>query len=208
MMQKNIELFFVDGCGRCKLGGTPACKVLKWAEELQILRSIMQSSGLREEIKWGFPCYVNQNNKNVVMIYAFKDFCGLSFFKGALITDTHNLLEKTGENMQSSKMIKITDAQQILDQESTIKDYIKEAIEIEEKGLKVEKIQPAEIEYPIELLQILEEDLELKNAWESLTPGRKRGYNIFFTAAKQSATKISRIKKHIPQIMIGRGMHD
>jgi uncharacterized protein YdeI (YjbR/CyaY-like superfamily) len=206
-MQKNIELYFIDGCGRCALHGTPQCKVVTWYKELALLRSIIQECGLIEVVKWGCPCYTF-NNKNIIMLAAFKDFAFISFFKGEQLQDTHNLLVKTGENTQSGRLLKFTDVKIIYELKDIIKAYIYEAIEIEKSDVKVEpKVKNALI-YPEELIKILDENLELKRAFEALSPGRQRGYNLFFTAPKQSATRTSRILKCVDMIISGKGLHD
>lgn len=207
-MQKNIDLYFIDGCGRCSLYATPACKVHTWAEELQILRRIMLSSGLSETMKWGCPCYVNHDNKNVAMMVAFKNYASISFFKGILLQDPHKLLHAAGENSQSSKHFKFTNAQEIIDLEPIIQTYIQEAIQLEADGVKIEFNQKHELEFPLELLQKFEEDPAFREAFLALTPGRQRGYNLHFTGAKQSATRIARIEKFIPKILKGLGFHD
>ena len=119
-MQKIADLYFVDGCGRCSLHATPACKVHTWAEELQLLRGIMLNSGLTETMKWGCPCYVNQDNKNIAMMVAFKNHASISFFKGMLMKDPHNLLQVSGENAQAAKFLRFTSPQQVIDQQSII----------------------------------------------------------------------------------------
>lgn len=205
-MNTNVDTYFTDGCGRCELGGTPQCKVNKWQAELKLLRRIVQDCGLTEESKWGVPCYTYKN-KNVVMISAFKEFCALSFFKGILINDESNILEKPGENSQSARLAKFTDLHDIAGKEAILKAYIFEAIEIEKAGLKVKfKKQPEPI--PEELEKKFDEDPVLKSAFEALTPGRQRGYIIHISQAKQSATRESRIEKCIPKILSGKGFND
>jgi uncharacterized protein YdeI (YjbR/CyaY-like superfamily) len=207
-MQKIADLYFVDGCGRCSLHATPACKVHTWAEELQLLRGIMLNSGLTETMKWGCPCYVNQDNKNIAMMVAFKNHASISFFKGMLMRDPHNLLQVSGENAQAAKFLRFTSPQQAIDQQSIIVEYIQEAINIESSGAKIEFKQKHELEFPQELIQKFNEDPSFQEAFMRLTPGRQRGYNLHFTGAKQSATRIARIEKFIPKIFKGLGFHD
>jgi len=175
---------------------------------LHLLRGIMQNSGLTEEIKWGFPCYSNSENKNILMIGAFKEFCSLSFFKGVLLTDSHQLLQKAGENSQTMRLLKFTSPEQVIQQSSIINQYITEAIEIEKSGIKIQKPSAQELVLCTELATILDEMPELKVAFQKLTPGRQRGYNLYFSDAKQSATRISRIEKFIPKILSGKGFQD
>lgn len=155
-MNPKIDNYLADGCGRCPLGGTNECKVHQWTEELKKLRTILLDCGLTEELKWGVPCYTYQN-KNIVLISALRGYCAFSFFKGVLLKDPHNILEKPGENSQSDRVIKFTSVQQILESEEILKSYVSEAIEVEKSGLKVVfKKNPEPI--PEELQQKFDED--------------------------------------------------
>lgn len=198
-MNAEVDLYFQEGCGRCPLGGTEDCKVHNWPRELAYLRQIVLDCGLTEERKWGAACYTFQD-KNVLMIAAFKDSCCLSFFKGSLLSDEKKLLEKPGKNSQAVRLFRFKQLNEI----EGIKDYLKacifEAIEIEKAGLKVSfKSNPEPM--PEELLSILEEDPVLKAAFEDLSPGRQRGYILHISQAKQSKTRISRIEKCEPMIL-------
>jgi uncharacterized protein YdeI (YjbR/CyaY-like superfamily) len=205
-LPEHVDAYLVDGCGRCPLGGTPECKVLSWKEELSALRGLALSLPLVEEIKWGVPCYT-WNDKNILMISAFKDYASVSFFKGALLTHGSRLLEKPGPNSYASRMLKFNSSQDILNHQETILDCMKEAIEIEKSG---QMLAPrAETEpIPEELEQKFQEDIAFKNAFESLTPGRQRGYILYFSQPKQSKTRTVRIEKYTPQILRGEGIHD
>ncbi len=206
MIAKDVETYLLEGCGRCPLGGTPDCKVHAWSAELKYLRSIVLDCGLTETAKWGVPCYTYQNG-NVAIVSALKGYAALSFFKGVLLKDPEGILEKPGENSQSDRLIKFTDVSQIASLESTLKEYIYEAIEVERLGLKVEfKKNPEPM--PEELEMKLEEDPQLKAAFYALTPGRQRGYIIHFSQPKQSKTRESRIEKCMPKIMEGKGFFD
>ena len=179
----------------------------QWQEELRQLRKIALSTQLTEMIKWGVPCYVFQEG-NVVLLGAFKAFCSISFFKGSLMQDPNGILSKPGENSQSVRMLKFTDLDQIRQLEPVIRSYIFEAIEIEKAGLKPALEKSVDLEFPEEFLQILDKDAAFKAAFTALTPGRQRGYNLFFTAAKQPATRITRIEKYRQQILDGKGIND
>ncbi|XCF06154.1 DUF1801 domain-containing protein [Tamlana crocina] len=205
-MTRTVEQYFEAGCGRCSLGGTPDCKVHTWITELELLRKLVLQCGLTEDCKWGMPTYT-YNEKNVLMLCAFKNHCAVSFFKGALLRDEKNILEKPGENSQAARLIKFTDTDKIKSLESHIKAYIFEAIEAEKAGLKIEFKQNPE-PLPEELEQKFEDDPTLKSAFESLTPGRQRGYVLYFSAPKQSKTRISRIEKCTGKILNGEGLHD
>lgn len=201
-----VDKYLVDGCMRCKYGGTPRCKVNDWQEELRELRRIILDCGLNEEVKWSAPCYTHKG-KNILMLSALKDFAVISFFKGSLLSDAQGLFVAPGENSQAARYIKITDPRQIVELEKEIKASIFEAIEVEKAGLKVPfKKNPEPI--PQELLVRFEQDPNFKSAFEALTPGRQRGYIIHFSQPKQSATRVSRIEKCIPKILAGEGLHD
>lgn len=206
-MTTDVDQYLLEGCGRCEKGGTPDCKVHLWPQELRKLRSIALECGLTKESKWGVPCYTFQG-ANVSIVSALKDYCAISFFKGVLLQDAHKILEKPGPNSQSDRLLKFTSLQQIIDIEDTIKAYIFEAIEVEKAGLKVEYKAKDDLDYPEELLAKFEEQPEVKDAFEALTPGRKRGYILHFTQPKQSQTRTKRIEKMIPKILEGKGFFD
>ncbi|GIZ10093.1 DUF1801 domain-containing protein [Flavobacterium sp. UMI-01] len=181
--------------------------VSKWKQEIEQLRRILLDCQLEEEFKWKQPCYTFKGS-NVVLIGNFKDYCVLSFFKGVLLEDTANLLVAPGENSQSTRMIKFKDLDEILVNEAVLKTYIFQAIEIEKAGLKVENKGNQGLEFAQELLSKFEEYPDFKAAFESLTPGRQRGYCLFFNAAKQSSTRVARIEKYFQQILDGKGIND
>ncbi len=181
-------------------------KLKTWKAEMEALRSILLEFPLTEEIKWGIPCYCLENS-NVIIIHGFKEYCGLSFFKGVLLKDAKGLLVKPGENTQGGRLIKLKSVQEINKLRATIKSYIKEAIEIEKLGLKIEPMEK-ELVLPEELLAIFKKNAPFKKAFNALTPGRQRAYNLFFTAAKQSATRETRIEKYKKQILDGKGIND
>ncbi|RTK93510.1 MAG: hypothetical protein EKK64_09955 [Neisseriaceae bacterium] len=202
----NVEQYLADGCGRCKLFATLDCKVHKWHAELIALRSILQEANLIEVIKWGMPCYT-LDGKNIIMLVAFKEYCAISFFKGGLLKDTANILVKAGENTQSARVIKFTNLQQIIDLRTTLLDYVAEAIEIEKSGAEP-IVSKQQNQIPQKFIDKFNEHPQLKLAFESLTPGRQRAYLIYFSAAKQSKTRIDRINKMTAHILAGKGLHD
>jgi len=200
-----VDQYLIDGCMRCKYGGTPQCKVHNWVEELKILRQIVLETGLAEEIKWGVPVYTHKG-KNIVTVNALKESANIGFFKGVLLADKQKILQQQG-NLQSDRIIKFTNKDDIEKMEDVLKSYILEAIAIEESGKKVEfKKNPEPI--PTELLQAFEQNPAFKKAFYSLTPGRQRGYIIYFSQAKQSQTRISRIEKYKEYILNGIGLND
>lgn len=201
-----VNRYLIDGCMRCKYGATPQCKVNKWRTELEILRNILLDSELKEELKWGAPCYTYQN-KNVIILSALKDAVCISFLKGSLLEDKKNILIKAGENSQIARIIKFTSIEQINNLQNDLKSFIKASIEIEKKGLKVPKGQNKS-ELPEELENIFKNDLEYKKAFYSLTPGRQRGYLIYFNQPKQLQSRINRIEKCREKIIKGEGLND
>jgi uncharacterized protein YdeI (YjbR/CyaY-like superfamily) len=202
-----VDLFFIDGCGRCKLYKTASCKVHTWKLELQALRQIALNSGLTEELKWKQPCYTF-NGKNIIIISAFKESCIIGFMKGTLMKDTKGILEMPGENSNSSRFIRFTNLDRIIDLEDIIQEYIKEAIEIEKSGKKIISKKIEEYPIPDELIKEFVSDIFFKNAFKSLTPGRQKSYLIFYSAAKQSATRTARILKSKDAIFNGKGMNE
>jgi uncharacterized protein YdeI (YjbR/CyaY-like superfamily) len=181
--------------------------VQKWQEELVQLRNIVLDCQLTEELKWGVPCYVYQK-KNIVLIHAFKEYCALLFFNGALLKDDHHLLIRQSENVQAGRQIRFTDVNQILEKESLLKAYIFEAMEAEKAGLKIVLKKTADFTVPEEFQQRLDTDSALHKAFHALTPGRQRAYLLHFAAPKQSQTRAARIDKYIPRIFNGKGLTD
>jgi uncharacterized protein YdeI (YjbR/CyaY-like superfamily) len=179
----------------------------KWKEEMKLLRSICIDCGLTEDFKWMHPCYTYQE-KNIVLIHGFKEYCALLFHKGALLNDTYDILIQQSENVQSARQIRFTNVLEIIDLRLSIKEYIFEAIEVEKAGLEVKKTKTAEFNMPSELKKVLDSDSDLKSAFDALTPGRQRGYLLYFSQAKQSKTRGSRIEKSISKIFSGKGLKD
>jgi len=182
-------------------------KAQKWQEELKLLRMIVLDCQLTEELKWGCPCYTFQKS-NIVLIHDFKEYCALLFFKGALLHDANGILIRQTENVQAGRQIRFTGVQEIAEMEPILKAYIYEAIEVEKSGLKVSFKKAAEFNIPEEFQNKLDEIPALKTAFEALTPGRQRGYILYFSAPKQSKTRESRVEKCTQQILNGKGLDD
>jgi uncharacterized protein YdeI (YjbR/CyaY-like superfamily) len=182
-------------------------KTETWKKEFEKLRTIILDCGLDEELKWGQACYTFQN-RNIVLIHGFKEYCALLFFKGALLNDTENILIQQTENVQSARQIRFTNLKEIAEEERIIKAYIYEAIEVEKAGLKVKLKKTEDFKMPEELKDKLDKNRGLKKAFEALTPGRQRAYIFHFSQPKQSKTREARIEKYIPQILEGRGLND
>lgn len=182
-------------------------KAEAWREEFKKLRAIVLDCELTEEFKWGHPCYTFQDS-NIVLIHGFKDYCALLFFKGALLKDDAGILIQQTENVQAGRQIRFTTIQDILKQENALKAYIHEAIEVEKAGLKVDFKKTREFAMPEEFQTRLNEDSDLKAAFEALTPGRQRGYLLYFSSAKQAKTREARIEKYRQPILDGKGLDD
>ena len=178
-----------------------------WNRELAALRSILLDTQLTETVKWNKPCYTYKG-ANLAILYSLKASAAVSFFKGALLTDPQTILIMPGENSQAGRWIKFESEEEVARLEPTLRSYIEEAIANEDHGLTIEFKAKHELVYPEELTRKLEEDPELEAAFEALTPGRKRGYNLHFSGAKQSKTRSARIEKHVGRIMLGKGLHD
>jgi uncharacterized protein YdeI (YjbR/CyaY-like superfamily) len=179
----------------------------KWREEMEKLRTLFLGCGLTEELKWGKPCYTFQE-ANVVVVLPLKNYCALLFCKGALLKDPDGILVKAGENTQAARQIRLTDMRELVEKESALKAYIRNAIEVEKAGLDVVYKKPTDFVIPEEFQTKLDEVPALKKAFTSLTPGRQRAYILHFSAAKQSQTRVARIEKCMPQILDGKGFNE
>lgn len=182
-------------------------KIKSWKIETILLREICLECGLDEDFKWMHPCYTFQG-KNIVLIHGFKEYCALLFNKGALLKDTENILVQQTENVQSARQIRFINKQKVIDFKPIIKTYIFEAIEVEKAGLEVKMKKTSEYEIPEELEQAFEKNPEFKTAFYDLTPGRQRGYFLYFSQAKQSKTRGARIEKLMPKIFDGKGYNE
>ena len=182
-------------------------KASKWQEAYQELRDIVLGCKLIEDLKWGCPCYT-YNENNVVLIHGFKDYCALLFMKGAILKDAKKILIQQTENVQSARQIRFAGINEITKQKAVIKSYIKEAIEVEKLGLKVKMKKTKQYKIPEEFQSALNEMAELKKAFLKLTPGRQRGYLLYFSSAKQAKTRNERIEKYVPKILDGKGLED
>jgi uncharacterized protein YdeI (YjbR/CyaY-like superfamily) len=182
-------------------------KAKKWRDEFEKLRMICLDCGLTEELKWGKPCYRYQTS-NIVLIHGFKEYCALLFMKGALLRDPKGILIQQTENVQAARQIRFTNLREIVEMEPILKRYIKQAIEIEKVGLEVDYKKTSEFAVPEEFQNRLDESPALKKAFDALTPGRQRGYLLYFSAAKQSKTRDARVAKWVQQILDGKGLND
>jgi len=179
----------------------------KWQKEYEKLRTIILSCGLDEELKWGCPCYTFEE-RNIVLIHGFKEYCALLFFKGALLSDVNGILIQQTENVQSARQIRFTNVREIVKMEKVVKTYVYEAIEVERAGLKVKLKKTSEYKIPEEFKKKLDKNKSLKAAFDKLTPGRQRQYIFYFSQPKQSKTRESRVEKYTKQILSGKGLND
>jgi len=182
-------------------------KAKQWQDEFKQLRRIILDTGLTEEFKWGKPCYTFERN-NIVLIHGFKEYCAVMFFKGALLKDPKGILISQTENTQATRQIRFTNSQEITKIESILKAYIHEAVEVEKAGLKVDFKKTTEFIIPEEFQSKLDDNPDLRTAFQSLTPGRQRAYILYFSAPKQSKTRESRVEKYMQQILDGKGLND
>jgi uncharacterized protein YdeI (YjbR/CyaY-like superfamily) len=182
-------------------------KDTKWKKEYEQMRVLALDCGLNEELKWGCPCYTF-NKTNIVLIHGFKDYCAFLFFKGALLNDPSGILIQQTKNVQSARQIRFTNLKEIVKMERTLKAYIYEAIEVEKAGIQVKLKKTNEFDMPEEFQKKLKKTPALKKAFEALTPGRQRGYLLFFSQAKQAKTREERIEKYTKHILAGKGLND
>ena len=182
-------------------------KAKKWQDELEQLRTTVLDCGLTEELKWGVPCYASEK-RNIVLIHAFKEYCALLFFKGALLNDANGILIQQTENVQAARQIRFTSVREIAEMQRIVKAYVYEAIEVQKAGLKVDLKKTTEFKMPEEFQKKLDKIPALKAAFDALTPGRQRAYLLYFSAPKQSKTRESRIEKSLQQILSGKGLND
>lgn len=182
-------------------------KAGRWQAEFQKLRSIVLDCSLTEELKWGQPCYMYEKS-NVVLIHGFKEYCALLFFKGALLKDAKGILVRQTENVQAARQIRFTNVREITKLEKTLKAYIYEAVEVEEAGLKVDFKKNSDYKIPEEFQARLDRSSALKKAFYALTPGRQRGYLLYFSSAKQSKTREARVEKYVKKIIARKGLDD
>jgi uncharacterized protein YdeI (YjbR/CyaY-like superfamily) len=179
----------------------------QWQNEFKKMRTIGLDCKLNEELKWGHPCYTFEK-RNIVLIHGFKDYCAFLFFKGALLNDPAGILVRQTENVQAARQIRFATVREIVKMEITLKAYIQEAIELEKAGARVKFKPTKEFTVPEEFQTKLDENPGLKTAFEALSPGRQRAYILYFSTAKQSRTRASRVEKYLPRILLRKGLDD
>jgi uncharacterized protein YdeI (YjbR/CyaY-like superfamily) len=182
-------------------------KAEKWQKEIKKLRMIMLDCGLAEELKWGCPCYTLED-RNIVLIHVFKEYCALLFFKGALLKDAEGLLIQQTKNVQAGRQLRFTSVREVTAREATVQAYVAEAVAVEKSGLKVTLKETSDYAVPVEFQNRLDELPDLKEAFDDLTPGRQRAYLYYFSQPKQAKTRAARVEKCLPQILAGKGLND
>ena len=182
-------------------------KPTQWQATVQKLRTVLLSCGLNEELKWGCPCYTFQQ-RNIVLIHDFKEYCALLFFKGALLHDTNGILIQQTRNVQSARQIRFTHVREVVKMAPAVKACVYEAIEVEKAGLKVKYKKTSAFPVPEEFQIKFDKVPALKKAFKALTPGRQRAYLFYFSQAKQPKTRASRVEKCMPKILKGKGLND
>ncbi len=207
-MTKDASLFFREGCGRCPKGGTPECKVHRWTSELALLRGWITAMDFKEECKWGVPCYIYQG-RNMVMLSALKDHVVLSFLEGSSLSDPNGLLQKAGPNSVRDRIIRWNSLQGLQDSECQLKSLLKQHQFNKPKSAKgIAPSAEGTADYPLELQVLLKGNPDIAQAFEALTPGRRRGYLLHFAGTSQASTRLRRIESAVPKILAGKGMQE
>ncbi|WP_374432483.1 YdeI family protein [Tabrizicola sp.] len=203
VMITDPDIFFDKGCGRCDRFATPDCSTRLWLPGLLTLRRICRGAGLVEVAKWGHPCYMHAD-RNIALFGAFRGDFRLTFMNAALMQDPEGILEKQGPNTRHADCIRFTDTDGPARLETVIRAYLTQAMRYAEQGLLPPK-ETAEVDLPPELVEVLDSDPDLAEAFAALTPGRQKSWALFLNDAKTSATRLSRIEKGRAKILAGKG---
>ncbi|SEW03264.1 Uncharacterized conserved protein YdeI, YjbR/CyaY-like superfamily, DUF1801 family [Cognatiyoonia koreensis] len=206
MMITDVDDYFTKGCGRCSRFATPECSAHVWGAGLDDLRTICRDLSLTETVKWGHPCYMHAD-RNIAIIGAFRDYFRLSFFNAGLMKDPEGVLETQGPNSQTPGMIRFTENGQVRKMEQVLRAYLREAMAYADAGMKAPKTETA-LDWPEELGEALDSDLELAEAFDNLTPGRQKSYILNLNGAKKPETRMARIAKFRDKIIAGKGALD
>jgi uncharacterized protein YdeI (YjbR/CyaY-like superfamily) len=175
-----------------------------WPDVIRALRPVLLGCGLDEAIKWGKPCYVH-DGRNILILQEMKDFLAVMFFKGALLADPDGALREQGPNSRSARRLQLTSTEEVAGSAGTIEVFVAEAIAVEDAGLSVPE---ADLVLVDELQQRLDEDAALAEAFEALTPGRQREYDLYVSDAKKAETRVGRVEKSVERILAGKGLRD
>jgi uncharacterized protein YdeI (YjbR/CyaY-like superfamily) len=178
-----------------------------WQDERRKLRDILIDCDLEERVKWGKLCYT-WDDSNVAIIYGMKNSCAVGFFKGSLLEDEDGVLLQPGKHSQAMRRLHFESLEEIENSEDMIRRFTRRAIQAEKDGLEVKFTGKDNLDYPDELLDALDVDPELAEAFEELTPGRQRGWVLHFADAKQSETRARRVDKARLKIIAGKGWNE
>lgn len=202
-MITEIEDYFTKGCGRCARFGTPDCSTRRWLAGLTELRRICREAGLTETVKWGHPCYMHAG-RNIALIGAFRDDFRLTLMNAAILSDPEGVLERRGPNTRHPDMVRFTESAAVARNEPVLRALLREAMAHAEAGTLPPK-EARDIDLPGELVDAMDADPELADAFNALTPGRQRSYVINLNGAKASATRVARIERFRDKILAGKG---
>jgi uncharacterized protein YdeI (YjbR/CyaY-like superfamily) len=206
MNNTSVESWLQDGCGRCDLFATPACKVRPWTDTLVALRELLLEHELTEVMKWGAPCYTS-NQKNVVILTALKDFCALSFLHGAALHDPDSLLVSPGPHSRYARYLKFQTMEDVVKLREPTRALLEQAIDLVRSGKKfTPEIQPEP--WPEELQRALQLNPALAKTFTSLTPGRQRSHVLYIGGVSSAAARERRVERCIPKIMAGKGFQE
>lgn len=206
MNNTSVESWLQDGCGRCDLFATPACKVRRWTDTLVTLREVILEHELMEVMKWGAPCYT-YDQKNVLILTALKDFCALSFLQGAALHDPDGWLVSPGPHSRYARYLKFQTTADVERMREPTHALIRQAIDLVRSGAKfTPEIQPEPL--PEELQRALEFDPVLAEMFTSLTPGRQRSHILYIGGASSTAARERRVERCVPRIMAGKGFQE
>lgn len=206
MNTSSVDSYLSEGCGRCDHYRTPRCKVHRWRGGLAALREVLLAAGLEETVKWGAPCYT-LGGKNVAMLVALRESCGLSFFKGAALPDDEGLLEAPGPNSRHGRYLRFRSEDEVLARLPEAARFVAAAIALEAAGVTIAPLAEPE-PLPLELAQRLADDPALQQAFEALTPGRRRSHVLHVSGAKQPETRERRVERCVLAILAGKGFNE
>ena len=202
----DTDAHFARGCGRCARFDTPNCSARTWAEGLAVLRQVCLDAGLTETLKWAHPCYV-QGSRNIAIIGAFRSDFRLSFFEAGLLSDPAGLLTRQGPNTPHPDAIRFTSAAEVIRLAPDLNAYLTEAMDHAAAGRRAPR-DGADPDWPTELIDALDADAELAQAFDALTPGRRKSYLLNLNAARKPETRTTRIEKFRSRIIAGKGANE
>ncbi len=178
----------------------------QWSEELNLLRSILDTTELKPAIKWGMDVYTYQG-KNVVGFLGFKNHFALWFYKGIFLTDPYRVLVNAQKEVTKAMLQwRFTSIDEI--DETRILEYVREAIKNEQEGKSWKPQKQTERELPELLISAFNSNPRLSEAFQALTPYKQKEYIDHIVSAKREATQVARLERIIPMVLEGRGLND